>query len=197
MLNYTNKRNMLLLSIVVVLIVAVGATIAYLISEPPVVVNKLEPATVSCEVVEDFDGLVKTNVAVKNTSNIDAYIRASVIVTWQDSDGNIYGKYPIKDTDYTIEYNLAEGWVYNEADGFYYYTEKVGYTEPDNVTSVLISNCAPAEGVEAPEGYTLCVEILASAIQAEGVSDGVGEPGSVAGESAVVNAWGVDPSTLA
>ena len=197
MLNYTNKRKMLLLSIVVVLIVAVGATIAYLISESPVVVNKLKPATVSCEVVEDFDGLVKTDVAVKNTSNIDAYIRASVIVAWQDSDGNVYGKYPIKDTDYTIEYNLTEGWVYNEADGFYYYTEKVGYTEPDNVTSVLISSCAPAEGVEVPEGHTLCVEILASAIQAEGVSDGVGEPGSVAGESAFVNAWGVDPSTLA
>ena len=46
------------------------------------------------------------------------------------------------------------------------------------------------------EGYYLSVEILASAIQADGVSDGVGDPGTVAEESAAMNAWGVDPVQL-
>ena len=189
-----NKRKMLLLSLVVVLLIGVGTTVAYILDQPENVVNTFEPSEVTCVINEGFDGVVKNNVTVTNTSDIDAYIRAEVIVNWQNSEGEVYGKQLIEGTDYTIKYNLADGWVYNENDGFYYYTKVVSPTAPDNVTTVLIEECAPVEGT-APDGYFLSVEILASAVQAHGVSDGV--PTGVDGQSAAQSAWGVDPSTLA
>lgn len=196
MLNNSKKRKVLLLSLVAILIVCAGTTIAYFTQQTDEVVNTFNPTAVTCEVTEDFENNVKTNVAVKNTGDIDAYIRADVVVTWQDQQGNVYGKKPVAGEDYTITYNLSnEGWVYNEADGFYYYKEKVGYVAPDNVTDVLITECAPTTDA-APAGYYLSVEILASAIQADGVSDGVGEPGTIENETAIHNAWGVDLSAL-
>lgn len=197
MLNSLKNRKVLLLSLAAILIVCVGTTIAYLMQQTDDVVNTFEPASVTCEVREEtFDGQVKENVTVANTGDIDAYIRADVVVTWQDQQGNVYGKKPVAGEDYTITYNLSnEGWVYNEADGFYYYKEKVGHVAPDNVTDVLITECAPTTDA-APAGYYLSVEILASAIQADGVSDGVGEPGTIENETAIHNAWGVDLSAL-
>ena len=172
----TNKRKaaVLLTSLVLVLVCAVGATVAYLVDTTSEVVNTFDPAQVSCRVDEEsFDGTTKTNVTIANTSDIEAYIRAAVIVTWKDKDGNVYGKMPVKgqktgEGDYTIELNLkdeADNVIWIEgSDGYYYYIRPVAVGAS---TATLITSCI--DNGTAPAGYGLNVEILGSAIQAKGM----------------------------
>ena len=187
MFKKNRKLQVLLLSLILTFSVGVSTTIAYLTSTSNEVKNQFEPSYVSCEVTETFRNNVKTNVAVKNTGDIDAYIRAEVVVTWKNEAGEIYGVTPVPGEDYEMTLPANTGW--SENGGFYYYTDKVAKGDS---TGVLISECEQRNAAPA-DGYYLSVEILASAIQVEGVSDGEGDPGSIPNESAIHNAWGVTP----
>ena len=154
---------MLLTSLVLVLVCAVGAAVAYLVDTTSEVVNTFDPAKVSCEVTETFENDVKTDVAIKNTSDIEAYIRAAIIVTWKNAEnGNVYGGMPVKDVDYTISLNGTD-W-FQGTDGYYYHKKPVPPESQDGRTEVLIYSCSPI-AAKTPEGYGLNVEILGSAIQ--------------------------------
>lgn len=154
------KRSLVLVVSVLALVLAVaGGTLAWLTANTTPVTNTFTPAQVTCTVEETFQNNVKSAVSIKNTSNIDAYIRAYVVVTWKNAQGNVYGK-PVKDTDYTIEYATDTGWE-KGSDGYYYFTKPVGV---DKTTSELIKTCAPVAD-KAPAGYDLSVEIIAEAIQ--------------------------------
>lgn len=158
-----NKKSLVLLVCVALLLTcAVGSTVAYLKDGTKTVTNTFDPAEVDIEIEETFDGNVKSDVKIKNVKNIDAYIRAAVIVTWQDDDGKVYATAPVAGTDYTITWK-KDGWEAG-TDGFYYYTSPVA---PGASTGVLFTACQPVAG-KAPEGYTLHVEILAQGIQADG-----------------------------
>lgn len=171
----TNKRKaaVLLTSLVLVLVCAVGATVAYLVDTTSEVVNTFDPAKVSCEVTETFENDVKTDVAIKNTSDIKAYIRAAIIVTWKNKaddelkNGDVYGRMPVAGMDYTISLNDTDWFL--GTDGYYYHKKPVPPESQDGETEVLIYNCSPVAG-KAPEGYGLNVEILGSAIQSVPVS---------------------------
>lgn len=156
------KRSLVLVVSVLALVLAVaGGTLAWLTANSGPVTNTFTPAQVTCEVDETFQNNVKSAVSIKNTSNIDAYIRAYVVVTWKDAQGNVYGM-PVKDTDYNISYDLGNGWE-KGSDGYYYFTKPVGV---DKTTSELIKTCAPVAD-KAPAGYDLSVEIIAEAIQSQ------------------------------
>lgn len=158
-----NKKSLVLLVCVALLLTcAVGSTVAYLKDGTKTVTNTFDPAEVDIEIEETFDGNIKNDVKIKNVKKIDAYIRAAVIVTWQNTAGEVYGVAPKEGTDYTISWTKS-GWV-DGADGFYYHTNSVA---PDEYTGILFTNCKPVAG-KAPEGYTLHVEILAQGIQADG-----------------------------
>lgn len=188
MLTMNKKHKALLLSLTLLFLVGVGATIALLIDVPDEVKNAFNPSTVSCAVDEAFaNNKVKSNVSVKNTGDIDAFIRAEIIVSWKNKAGDTYGVTPIEGEgkDYKITIPTDTGWI--EKGGFYYYTSAV---KPNAFTGTLISKCEQLKDAPA-EGYYLSVEILASAIQAEGISDGIGNPGPVVDEPAIENAWKV------
>lgn len=157
------KRSLVLVVSVLALVLAVaGGTLAWLTANSGPVTNTFTPAQVTCTVEETFDGTTKSDVKIKNTSNIDAYIRAYVVVTWKDAQGNVYGKLPVKDTDYTIEYATDTGWE-KGSDGCYYFTKPVGI---DKTTSELIKECKLI-GTPPADGYSLSVEIIAEAIQSQ------------------------------
>ncbi len=168
----SKKSLALLVSMVLLVVGVVGGAIAYIVTHAGPVVNEFVPAKVPCEIVEDFDGNVKQDVKIKNTGNIDAYIRAKVVITWQDENGNVAAQVPVKDTDYTITYNSGNGWV--QIGDYWYCEQPVGYEAPNNLTPVLIDKCELKEGSTAPEGYYLSVEVLAESIQSQ--------PASVVGE---------------
>ena len=60
---------------------AVAATVSFIIDTTNPVENVMTPSKVACQVTETFENDVKTNVAVKNTGDTEAYIRAAIVVT--------------------------------------------------------------------------------------------------------------------
>ena len=166
------KKPVALVAILVLLCCAVAGTVAFLVTSTGPVTNTFTPASVTTQVEEEFNGTTKSNVRIKNTGNIDAYIRAAVIVNWADENGNVYGgATPVAGTDYTISYNKtvqADGGQWIEgSDGYWYYTKPVAPSTEDNpqYTGVLIKSCEPAG--QAPAGYALQVTILADGIQSK------------------------------
>ena len=173
-----------LVALVLIIGAVVGGTLAYLAARTDAIVNTFNPAKVDIMVEENFDGSTKKDVKIKNTGDTEVYIRATYVVTWKDAAGNVYPEQPQSGVDYNISLNLEQGWFsYN---GYYYYTAPVA---PLASTGVLIDLCTPVTG-RAPEGYTLSVNVLASAIQsvpAEAVGEAWGvsiAPGSVTAYSA-------------
>lgn len=154
-----NRSFVVLAALLVLVLGIVGTTLAWLTDKTTDLTNTFEYAKVSCEVKEDFDYNTKSNVRVKNTGTTDAYIRATYVVTWQDDNGNVSGQ-PVQNTDYTISLNETD-WI---KQGDYWYCTKA--IAPGAETPALINECKPVAN-KAPEGYYLCVEILATAIQSQ------------------------------
>lgn len=153
------KTATLLVAIVLLIGVAVGSTVAYLIDKTTPIENKFEYAKTDVTVTEDFDGKTKSNVQVKNNSNIPVYIRATYVANWVDKDGNIVTSVP---TGYG--YELTENFIANwmNGPGGYYYKYPV---QPNGSTEGSLLTCTVTYPAN-PE-YTLNVEILATAIQSE------------------------------
>ena len=160
-----NKSFVLLLAVVTLVIGVVGGSLAYLIANTDSVVNTFTPGEVKITVDEKFDGNAKNDVKIRNTGNVDAKIRAMIVVTWQDDDGNVYPDAPAEGTDYSIQWTLEE-WSSSE-NGWYTYDTAVA---PGESTGILFTACAPVEG-QTPEGYHLVVDVIAEAIQADGNAD--------------------------
>lgn len=169
------KRSLVLVvSLLALLLVVAGGTLAWLTAQDSVS-NTFTPAHVTCAVEETFDGTTKSNVSIKNTSDIPVYIRASIIVTWKDSSGNVYGQLPVAGTDYNMNI-AADGWV--SKDGYYYCTSPVAVGA---TTGTLINSCTEVTGRAPDKNYHLSVEIIAEAIQSQP-------------DRAVEDAWGVTVS---
>lgn len=173
-LSKKKKRTLLLVSLSLLLCLAAGGTLAYLLAHTTKAVNTFTPSKVTTTVEEDFENNVKNNVVIRNTGDTDAFIRAAVVVTWQNEEGKALGQVPVEGTDYIITWSgLKEngGWVKGN-DSFYYYQNSVA-GDPDGegnhlggATSILFTDCKLAEGIVAPkEGYFLNVEIIGSGIQ--------------------------------
>ena len=170
------KQPVALVALLVLLCCTVAGTLAYLVDKTPEVKNTFEPAKVTTAVDEKFDGTTKSEVKIKNTGDIPAYIRAAVIINWADGDGNVSAT-PVKDGDYVIKYDSSNTW--KKIGDYWYYTKPVA---ADSLTEkALIESCAPVAG-KAPEGYNLQVTILADGIQSEPLT-------------AIKEAWHVDPAT--
>lgn len=170
------KRKWLgtLVALALVLCIAGGATLAFLMVTTPSLTNVFQYGHVTCAVQEEFDGTTKSDVSIKNTGNTQSYIRVKLVFTWKDAEGNVSAQ-PVKTGDYDLELNM-DGWF--EKGGYYYAKAPVA---PDNKTPVLIGKCTEV-AAHAPDGYTLSLEILADAIQSTPTR-------------AVEQAWGVTVDT--
>ena len=176
-MKFSKKSLILLASLLLAVTLTVGGTLAFLIDTTDAVENTFTPSRVTTEVEETFDGETKKDVTIKNTGDTDAYIRAAIVITWKNEAGNVYGKAPVKDTDYSIALDLNNGWKLGD-DGFYYWTKPVA---SDGETGVLITSCSQLKECENSD-YKLNVEIIGSGIQSKP-------------ESAVKDAWGFVPGT--
>jgi len=165
------KRKWLgtLVALALVLCIAGGATLAFLMVTTPSLTNVFQYGHVTCAVQEKFDGTTKSDVSIKNTGDTQSYIRVKLVFTWKDKDGNVSAQ-PVTDQDYKMD------WF--EKDGYYYAKAPVA---PDHNTPDLIHSCTEI-AANAPDGYTLSLEILADAIQSTPTR-------------AVEQAWGVTVDT--
>ena len=156
----SEKSAALLVSLLLLLTVTVGGTIAFLMDSDGPLHNLFNPSQVTTYVDETVSGDTKSNVKIQNTGDTDAWIRAAVVVTWQDTDGNVYGQTPKAGENYTA-WTPGTDWV-KGADGFYYYTKPVAAQAA--TANALIAEIKPI-GTSPAEGYYLTVEIIGSGIQ--------------------------------
>lgn len=160
--NQKRKAVALLVCLTLAATLTVGSTLAFLVTKTDSIVNIFTPTKVTVEVDEKFEN-AKEDVKIKNTGTTDAWIRAAVVITWKNEAGDLYGTPPVETTDYTITWNLtADGWVKGK-DGYYYWTKPV---VPDSFTGILITKCEYKEN-QAPAGYYLNVDVVASGLQSK------------------------------
>lgn len=181
MRKFISKKSILIVTLALLLTVAVGSTLAYIFMHTKPVNNTFTPAQVSCAVVENGGRLVtnaivntgskKTNVQIKNTGDTDAYIRVAIVITWKSADATkVWAQKPVEGIDYTITMPSNTGWI-SASDGYYYYSNAVS---SNAFTGFLIEKVTLKDGSQPPVGpdgtkYYLSVEIVASAIQADGM----------------------------
>ena len=164
------KRSLVLVVSVLALVLAVaGGTLAWLVANSGPVTNTFTPATVSCEVEETFKNNVKSNVNVKNTSNIDAYLRVKLVTYRVNEVGQHIGG-----TAEIPTFTPGANWV--KYGDFYYYTLPVApYETP---AANLIDKIELAGSYDDADGGKQVIEVMAEAIQS-------------VPEKAVGEAWGV------
>lgn len=168
------RFSVLLASLLLIAVVGVGATVAYLMDVTDEVRNTFSPTAADITVTEDFKNNVKKSVIVTNNGEIPVFVRATLAIYWTDAEGVIVKPNGCQHSEIV----LGSGWQEYTADsGIYYYTDKL---TPGASTPSLIDPQYPITTVITPEGvdYNLVIEVLTEAIQAEPLE-------------AVQEAWGV------
>lgn len=175
------RATAMLLATVMLFALAVGGTIAWLIDKDSPLVNTFDPSKVTCEVQEKFDGKLKSDVNVKNTGDIDAFIRVK-LVTYRTNDAGQH----IGGTAALPQFTLGANWV--EYNGYYYYTLPVA--PGDKPATKLTDSMTLTESYDDADGGHQSIDVMAEAIQsvpAEAVGQAWGvsiAPGSVTAYSA-------------
>ena len=156
------------LAVVLVGGVVTAGTVAYLQQEAKLV-NEFDAGKVEVSVDENFEENIKTDVRLTNKGNVEAYVRAKILVYYVAEDGVVLGETPVLGKDYTMEMGDQTNFI--EVNGVYYFTKPL----PANAsTDVLIQRCEEQTSVK---GRTLVVDVLGEAIQAypDAVNDAWGE----------------------
>ena len=152
------KAGALLISLLALLTLTVGGTVAYLVATTPEVENTFTPSQVSCEVTENFNGTTKSNVNVTNTSNIDAYLRVKLVTYRVNGEDN----HRIGGTATIPQFAPGTNWV--KYGDYYYYTKPVA---PGSSTpSVIAGNGLTLQGrYDDADGGKQAIDVMAEAIQ--------------------------------
>lgn len=162
------RATAMLLATVMLFALAVGGTIAWLTDKDRPLVNTFDSSKVTCEVQEKFDGKVKSDVNVKNTGDIDAFIRVK-LVTYRTNDAGQH----IGGTAALPQFTLGANWV--EYNGYYYYTLPVA--PGDKPATKLTDSMTLTESYDDADGGHQSIDVMAEAIQS-------------VPEAAVKAAWG-------
>ncbi len=163
------RKQRLIIAMAAILLCSIIScvSLAFLFTGTDPLENVFDNAYVACEVLENgedgispFDGNVKTNVRIKNTGEVQSYIRVAVVITWMSEDeSKVTARKPIEGTDYEIAYTKDTNWE-KGSDGYWYYTVPVNVgSETTNLIEKCVCTTTP------PDGYYLSVEIVASSIQ--------------------------------
>ena len=176
------RLNATIISVVLILTLAVGGTIAFLSTKTDPVVNTFNPSQVTCSVVEDFDGKTKTNVNVENTGDIPAFIRVKLVAYRTNDAGQHIGG-----VSEVPAFTLGKDWA--KCGDYYYYTYPVapGATPADSLAEVI----KLTENYTDVDGGHQSIDVIAEAIQAgpeAAVKAAWGDNFSMSGDNLVVPA---------
>ena len=156
----TAKSSALIIALALILVLAVGGTVAYIFTQTDPVINTFTPTEAKITVDEETNSNQKTSITVVNNSTgVPVYIRVALVANMIDGAGNVTG------ADVPT-FTPGKDWK-KGSDGYYYYTQPVPVGES---TGNLLK--APMELSE-----NMQVVILADAIQAMP-------------KQAVIDAWG-------
>lgn len=166
---HKGRLTAMVIATAVLLALAIGGTVAWLSTKDAPITNTFNPSKVACEVTENFNGKVKSNVNVKNTGDTEAYIRVK-LVTYRTNDAGQH----IGGTATIPSFTFGENWV--EFGGYYYYTLPVaaGEKPATNLTETMTLTSSYSDA----DGGHQAIDVMAEAIQSQ--------PAKAVGE-----AWGV------
>lgn len=166
--HHTGRLTAMVIATALLLALAISGTVAWLTTKDAPITNTFNPSKVACEVTESFNGTVKSSVNVKNTGDIDAYIRVKLVTYRTNKQGQHIGG-----TATLPNFTLGANWV--KFGDYYYYTLPVaaGKTPATNLTD---SMTLTAEYTDA-DGGKQAIDVMAEAIQS-------------VPEAAVKAAWG-------
>ena len=166
--HHTGRLTAMVIATALLLALAISGTVAWLTTKGAPITNTFNPSKVACEVTESFNGTVKSSVNVKNTGDIDAYIRVKLVTYRTNKQGQHIGG-----TAELPEFTPGAGWVaYN---GYYYYTKPVApNAQPEKA---LIDSIELKASYDDADGGKQAIDVMAEAIQS-------------VPEAAVKAAWG-------
>jgi len=169
----TGRLTTMVIATVLLLALTIGGTLAWLSTKDAPITNTFNPSKVACEVTESFNGKVKSNVNVKNTSDIPAFIRVKLVTYRTNDQGQHIGGVSELPT-----FTPGAGWVKNG--DYYYYIHPV---EPGaSPTANLAESITLTESYTDPDGGHQSMDVMAEAIQS-------------VPEEAVKAAWGFSIGT--
>ena len=151
-------------AIVFLAVVMLGSTLAYVIARTNSIKNTFTPSVIDVALTYSPEVGLEGNY-VENVGDVPVYARVAIVATWVNSAGQTHSTSP------SLEVTLAEGWK-KGSDGFYYLTS----TLAADATSIPVESVVYPNN--APQGYTLKVQVLASVIQSDPAE-------------AVYSAWGI------
>lgn len=157
----TAKSSALIIALALILVLAVGGTVAYIFTQTDPVINTFTPTEAKITVDEETNSNQKTSITVENISTgVPVYIRVALVANMIDKDENVTGAASVP------TFTLGKDWI-KGSDGYYYYTEPVpvGGSTGNLLQSPMILD------------ENMQVVVLADAIQAEP-------------KQAVIDAWG-------
>ncbi len=158
---FSKKSLFIILFALILFTVGVTAAVLKWVSEE--VPNNFNSAkSMNPEIIETFENNVKSDVKIKvPETGYSVDVRAAIVISWKNENGDILSQKPVKDEDYEII--MGGNWV-NKNDGFYYYNQAVN---SGGETGILIEKCKPLKNAPVA-GYTLDVQIIAQTIQSIG-----------------------------
>lgn len=145
-------------ALLMVLVMSVGGTLAWLTAHTNAITNTFTVATPGVKIEEGFDKQTKSDVKVKNTGEVEAYIRVALVPTWEDENGNAVAE-PASLDDLSITWGNSGKWL-KGTDGYWYYKEPVA---PGYSTEVLLEKAT----VTTENGYHMNLQVMADSIQAD------------------------------
>lgn len=154
-----------LLSILLVAVVLVGGTLAYLVASDHSVLNTFRLAKVTTEIEEEGSTKADKAAMVANNSETSAvYVRAKVVVSSEDVDPSLI---TVKDDQYNTfndstipEQENTPYWI-PDKDGFYYYN---AILQPGASTEALFTGVTVDSSV--PETATFSVGVYQESVLA-------------------------------
>lgn len=147
----------------------IGSVFAYMYRRTETVTNQLKPAVVSCAVEEKFAENTKDSINVRNTGNIDAYLRVRLVTYWVNEQGEI-----VAEPSQMPEIRFNNGWLKGSGNTYYYSSPVAPDQTPTvNLLAETITLTTANDGK-----YRQVIEVFAEAIQAQP-------------EKAAENSWGV------
>ena len=157
----TAKSSALIIALALILVLAVGGTVAYIFTQTDPVINTFTPTEAKITVDEETNNNQKTSITVVNNSTgVPVYIRVALVANMIDKDENVTGAASVP------TFTLGKDWI-KGSDGYYYYTEPVPVG--GSTGNLLQSPMTLSENMQ--------VVVLADAIQAMP-------------KQAVIDAWG-------
>ena len=157
----TAKSSALIIALALILVLAVGGTVAYIFTQTGPVINTFTPTEAKITVDEETSNNQKTSITVVNNSTgVPVYIRVALVANMIDGAGNVTGAASVPN------FTLGDNWI-EGSDGYYYYTEPVPVG--GSTGNLLQSSMTLDENMQ--------VVVLADAIQAMP-------------KQAVIDAWG-------